>query len=135
MPGVLIKPITVRLLTYGQKANVAAIRKRASDLLRDEHGAADPAAFTELSAADVHAEIVATRWDSDTALKKPTASQAGVAITLANVHERLTNEWMDELPVAKTCVVFASWTSQRDGSAWQLSIADGERHSDTRPAQ
>ena len=39
MARVLIKPITVRLIAYGQKANIAAIRSRACDLLKDEHGA------------------------------------------------------------------------------------------------
>ncbi len=134
MAIVLIKPITVRLLTYGQKANVAAIRKRAADLLKDEHGKVDAAAFVETPAAEVHAECLASRWDSDIELKKPTPSQQGLAITLADVHERLTNEWLDELPVAKTCIVFARWTSQRDQAQWQLTIADGQRHSDTRPA-
>jgi hypothetical protein len=129
---VLIKPITVRLVAYGQKANVAAIRTRAVAFLEDEHGRADEAAFTALSAADAHAEIVATRFEDDVALKKPTASQAGIAIVLAEVNERLVGDWLQELPVAKTCVAFATWTSAKDGMAWQLLIADGGRWSESR---
>src|SRR3954466_13462830 len=105
----LIKPITVRLIAYGPEANVAAIRGRAADLLKDEHGKADPAAFVTMTAEDVHAEIMATRLDAEGKLKKTTAPRAGIAITLAEVNERLTTEWLFELPVAKTCVAFATW--------------------------
>ena len=129
----LVKPITVRLLAYGTKANIAAITSRAADVLRDEHGSADETAFVPMPAADVYAEIIGTRWDSDVELKKPSASQAGIAITLGRVHERLTTEWLFELPVAKSCVVFATWESQRDPVAWQVLIAQGDRWSDNRP--
>ncbi len=132
----LIKPITLRLFVYGQKANVAAIRKRATDLLRDEHGKAAVAgldsAFVDAPAADLHTEILATTWDTEAAPKKPTPSQLGLIATLAEVHERMANEWLDELPVAKTCVVFAQWDSPRDGSSWQTLIVDGRRRSEQR---
>lgn len=132
----LIKPITVRLFVYGQKANVAAIRKRAHDLLRDEHGkAADSVldtAFVDAPAADLHTKILATTWDAEAAPKKPTPSQLGLIATLTDVHERMANEWLEELPVAKTCVVFAQWDSHRDGSSWQTLIVDGRRRSEQR---
>lgn len=128
-----VKPITVRLIAYGPKANVAAIRTRAASLLQDEHGSVDETAFVTMAAADVHAEIMATRLDAEVALKKPGASQAGIAINLGNVHERLTTEWLHELPVAKTCVAFATWISQREPVAWQLLMAQGGRWSENRP--
>jgi hypothetical protein len=130
---VIIKPITIRLLAYGQKANIAAIRTRAADLLDDEHGSVDEANLVALPAAEVHAEICATRYDTEVALKKPSPSQVGIAITLNEVNERLTVEWLHELPVAKTCIAFAIWTSPREGVAWQLLIADGGRWSESRP--
>jgi len=132
--AVFIKPITIRLIAYGQKANVAAIRTRAAALLKDEHGKADPSAFVEATAAEVHAEIVAKRFDGETALKKPTASQAGLVVTLGEVNERMANEWLQELPVAKTCVVLASWTSPREGLDRQLLMAEGDRWSESRTA-
>ena len=128
-----VKPITVRLIAYGQKANVAAIRGRAADLIKDEHGKVDEADFVIMKAADVHAEIIATRLDSEITLAKPTASQAGIANTLNQVHERLTNEWLFELPIAKTCTAFATWNSEREPVAWQLLIAQGGRWSENRP--
>ena len=133
MVAVFIKPITIRLLTYGQKANVAAIRTRAAAMLKDEHGAVDASAFVEMKAADVHAEILAKRSDPDPPLKKPTPSQAGLAITLAEVNERMANEWLNELPAAKTCVAFATWTGSREPMAWQMLLADGDRTSDSKP--
>jgi hypothetical protein len=133
MARVLIKPITVRLIAYGQKANIAAIRSRACDLLKDEHGAIDDAAFAVLDAKKVHEEISAKRLDSEVAIKPPTPSQVGIAITLSEVNERLTVDWLHDLPVAKTCVAFASWTSHRDQAAWQLLIASGGRWSESRP--
>jgi hypothetical protein len=133
MARVLIKPITVRLLAYGQKANIAAIRSRACDLLKDEHGTIDDAAFAVLAAAKVHDEISARRLDAEVAIKPPTPSQAGIVITLTEVNERLTVDWLHDLPVAKTCVAFASWTSHRDSAAWQLLIAGGGRWSESRP--
>ena len=133
-PGVFIKPVTIRLIAYGQKANVAAIRTRAAKLLIEEHGAADAKAFSEVPAADVHAEILATRLDAEVELKKPTPSQAGIVIILAEVNERMVNEWLQELPVAKTGVAFATWTSPREKLAWQLLMADGGRWSENRPA-
>lgn len=128
----IIKPITVRLIAYGQKANVAAIRTRAAALLKEEHGKADPTAFVTAKAADVHAEILATRIDAEVELRKPTPSQEGLILTLAEVNERMANEWMQELPVAKTCVAFATWVSHREGMAWQLLMADGGRWSESR---
>lgn len=130
----IIKPITVRLIAYGQKANVANIRTRAADFLKEENGSVDATAFVELSAAKVHAEISAQRLETDIALKKPTPSQCGIAITLAEVNERMAGEWLQELPVAKTCVAFATWISFRENMAWQLLIADGSRWSESRPA-
>jgi hypothetical protein len=133
MARVLIKPITVRLIAFGQKANIAAIRSRACDLLKDEHGSIDPAAFAVLGAKAVHEEISARRLDTDVVIKPPTPSLAGIAITLGEVNERLTVDWLHDLPVAKTCVVFATWTSHRDQAAWQLLIASGGRWSESRP--
>jgi hypothetical protein len=133
MAGVFIKPITIRLLAYGQKANVAAIRTRAAAMLKDEHGAVPADAFTDLPAEKVHAEIVAKRSDGDPELKKPTPSQAGLVATLAEVNERMATEWLNELPAAKTCVVFATWTGSREPLAWQMLIADGDRSSDSKP--
>jgi hypothetical protein len=130
---VIIKPITVRLVTYGQKANVAAIRTRAAALLKDEHGQVPAAAFVAATAAEVHAEIVAHRLDTETVLRKPTPAQTGLFITLTEIHERMANEWLQELPVAKTCVVLATWASPRDGLAWQMLFADGDRWSESRP--
>lgn len=129
----IIKPITVHLIIYGQKANLSAIRVRASDLLKEEHGAIDASLFVERPSADVHAEITATRFDSEVPLKKPTASQPGLAITLPEVNEKFTKEWLQDLPVAKTCVVFATWDSPRDQMRWQLLMADGGRWSESRP--
>jgi len=129
----LIKPITVRLIAYGQKANVAAIRTRATAFLKDELGAVDAALLVDLSAVDVHAEILATRWDAEIPIKKPTPSQAGICITLKEVHERLTTEWLYELPIAKSCVAFAAWISPRDATAWQLLLLQGDHHSENRP--
>ncbi len=129
----LITPITIRLIVYGQKANVSAIRGRAADLLKEEHGKADGSCFVETPAADVHAEIIATRWDDEVVLKKPTPSQAGIVITLPEVHERLTTEWLHELPVAKTCVAFATWNGARDPVSWQLLMALGGHWSENRP--
>ncbi len=133
MARVLIKPITVRLIAFGQKANIAAIRSRACDLLKDEHGSIDDAAFTTLAAKAVHTEIAARRLDTEVAIKPPTPSQAGIAITISEVNERLTVDWLHDLPVAKTCVAFACWTSHRDQAAWQLLIAAGGRWSESRP--
>jgi len=133
MARVLIKPITVRLIAYGQKGNIAAIRSRACDLLKDEHGSSDDAAFVVLGATKVHEEISARRLDTEVAIKPPTPSQAGIAITLSEVNERLTVDWLHDLPVAKTCVAFASWTSHRDSAVWQLLIASGGRWSESRP--
>ena len=131
--AVFIKPITIRLIAYGQKANVANIHKRAADLLKEEHGRVDPALFVELPADKAHAEVIATRLDADIALKKPSPSQVGIAITLPEMNERMTVEWLHELPVAKTCVAFATWTSEREKVAWQLLVADGSRWSESRP--
>jgi hypothetical protein len=131
---VLIKPITIRLVAYGQKTNIAAIRSRAEDLLKDEHGTVDAAAFAVLPAKKVHAQIIADRLDADVALKAPTPSQVALSITLNEVNERMAVDWLHELPVAKTCVVFATWTSVREGTSWQLLIAAGGRWSESRPA-
>lgn len=134
MGRVFIKPITVRIVAYGLKSNVAAIRTRAVALLKDEFGKADPALLRELPAEDAHAEIAAKRWDPEVALKKPTASQAAIAITLPDVNERATTEWLRELPAAKSCTVFATWLSPREGADFQMLIADGDRATDSRPA-
>ena len=128
----IIKPITIRLLVYGQKANVSAIRTRATALLKDEHGAADPACFVALPAAKIFAEVDALRLDREVVLKPPGASQAGLAITLPEMNERATCAWLDELPMAKTCVAFATWTSSREGLAWQQLVANGDRSSESR---
>jgi hypothetical protein len=133
MAHVLIKPITVRLIAYGQKANIAAIRGRAHDLLKDEHGHVDEAAFADREATAVHEEISAGRLDAEVAIKPPTRSQVGIAITLGEVNERLTVDWLHDLPVAKTCVAFACWTSHRDHASWQLLMASGGRWSESRP--
>lgn len=127
-----IKPITVRIVAYGTKANVAAIRTRAVALLKDEHGKADPALCVEMEAKDAHAEISAKRWEAETELKKPTPSQAGAAFTLPEVNERATSEWLRELPAAKSCVVFATWSSPRENLDYQMLIADGDRATDSR---
>jgi hypothetical protein len=132
---VIIKPITIRLIAYGEKANLAAIRTRAIDLLKDEHGKADPALLKEQPGTAVHAEILATRFDQDVELKKPTAKKPGLAITLPEMNERTTVEWLHELPLAKTCVLFASWSSEREGMDWQLLAVDGSRWSESRPRQ
>lgn len=129
----IIKPITVRLVAYGQKANVAAIRTRAADLLKEEHGKVDAALFKDLVALDAHTEIVAKRLDTEVVLKKPSASRIGIAITLPEMNERMTVEWLHELPIAKTCVAFATWTSEREKVTWQLLMADGGRWSESRP--
>lgn len=133
MARVLIKPITVRLIAYGQKANIAAIRTRATDLIKEEHGAVAADALSALAASAVYDEIAAKRLDAEVAIKAPTPSQIGIAITFTEVNERLTVDWLHELPVAKTCVAFASWTSHRDSAVWQLLIAAGGRWSESRP--
>ena len=129
----LIKPITIRLIAYGQKANVGNLRIRASALLKEEFDNVDESCFQELSAKDVHAEILAKRLDSEVELKKPTPAQAGIAITLPEVNERATTVWLYELPIAKTCVVFATWDSPREGMALQMLVADGARTSMNKP--
>ncbi len=129
----LIKPITVRLIAYGEKANLAAIRTRAVDLLKEEHGKLDASLIVELPGTDVHAEIMAKRYDQDVALKKPTAKKPGMAIMLPDMNERMTVEWLHELPLAKTVVVFATWTSHRENMDWQLLACDGSRWSESRP--
>lgn len=128
----IIKPITVRLIVYGQKANVSAIRTRAAALLKDEHGTVDEACFVELPAAKIHAEIETVRLDHEADLKKPGAAMAGLTITLPEVNERSTSEWLDDLPVAKTCVVLATWASGREPVAWQMLIIQGDRCSESR---
>jgi hypothetical protein len=130
---VLIKPITVRLLVYGQKANIAAIRGRAEDLLKDEHGTIAPAAFKTMPGKKVHEAIGAERLDTELVLKVPPPSVVGLSITLTEVNERLTVDWLHELPVAKTCVAFATWISHREGTSWQLLMALGGRWSESRP--
>jgi hypothetical protein len=129
----LIKPITVRIIAYGEKANLAAIRTRAVDLLKEEHGKADPSLIVDLPGTEVHAEIIAKRLDQDPELKKPTAKKPGLAITLPEMNEKTTVEWLHELPLAKTVVVFATWTSHRDNMDWQLLASDGSRWSESRP--
>ncbi len=129
----LIKPITVRLIAYGEKANLAAIRTRAVDLLKEEHVKLDASLIVELPGTDVHAEIMAKRYDQDVALKKPTAKKPGMAIMLPDMNERMTVEWLHELPLAKTVVVFATWTSHRENMDWQLLACDGSRWSESRP--
>lgn len=129
----LIKPITVRLIAYGEKANLAAIRTRAIDLLKEEHGKVDPTLLVDLPATEVHAELLATRFDQDVVLKKPTAKKPGLAITFPEMNERTTVEWLHELPLAKTVVVFACWTSPRENMDWQLLAVDGSRWSESRP--
>lgn len=131
----LIRPITVRLIAYGQPSNLVAIRNRALDLLKGEHGSVDPAAIATVTAEAVHGEIVATRWDAEVPLKKPGASQAGIVIILTEVHERLTTEWLHELPVAKTCVAFATWLGAREPGSWQLLMAQGRHWSEQRPLE
>ncbi len=131
----IIKPITIRLIAYGEKANLAAIRTRATDLLKEEHGKTDPTLLNDLPATEVHAEILAARFDQDVVLKKPTAKKPGLAIILPEMNERMTVEWLHELPLAKTCVLFASWTSPREGMDWQLLAVDGSRWSESRPHQ
>jgi hypothetical protein len=131
----IVKPLTVRLLIYGQKANLAAIKKRAVDLLKDEHGKADPALFIEKEADAVFNEINEQRSDKEVPLKKPGKSMLGLEITLPDVNERMANEWMYEIPVAKTCQIFATWFSHKDNLHWQLLIADGGRWSDSRPPE
>jgi hypothetical protein len=130
---VFIKPVTIRLIAYGQKANIAAIRLRAARLLKDEHGIVDPAALVDAKALAVYDEIIATRLDDEVVLKKPTPSQAGIIITLTEMNERMVNEWIYELPIAKSCVAFATWVSPREGLAWQLLMADGGRWAESRP--
>jgi hypothetical protein len=129
----LIKPITVRLIAYGEKANLAALRTRALDLLKEEHGKADPALIVDVPGVDIHGEISATRIDPDPELKKPTAKKPGIVITLPEMNEKTTVEWLHELPLAKTAVVFATWTSEREHMDWQLLAADGSRWSQSRP--
>lgn len=128
----IIKPITIRLVAYGQKANIAALRTRSADLLKEEHGRVDAACFVDRPAADAHAEIMEKRLETEVVLKKPSASKDGIVITLPEVNERFANEWLQELPIAKTCVVFATWTSHREGMNWQMLIADGGRWSESR---
>lgn len=128
----LIKPITVQLLAYGLKANLAAIRKRAIDLLEDEHGRADPACFVEMPAAEVQAAIDSRRLDTEVVLLKPTPSHQGLALTLPEVNERATTAWLHELPVARTCVALAAWDSPREQLAWQMLLAEGRRWSESR---
>ncbi len=127
------KPITVRLLIYGQKANVAAIRTRATALLEEEHGTAAADWFDEVTAAAAHAEVIAKRLDTELDLKPPGSAQAGLAITLPEMNERCTVEWLNELPVAKTCVCFATWISNKEPVAWQMLVALGQRSSESRP--
>ena len=130
---VIIKPITVRLIAYGEKANLAAIRTRAVDLLKEEHGKLDPSLIVELPGSEVHAEIISKRYDQDVELKKPTAKKPGMVITLPEMNEKMTVEWLHELPLAKTVVVFAAWTSHRENMDWQLLANDGSRWSESRP--
>jgi hypothetical protein len=129
----LIKPIDVRLIAYGEKANLAAIRTRAVDLLKEEHGKLDPKLIVEVPGTEVHEEITTKRLDQDPVLKKPTAKKPGIAITLPEMNEKTTVEWLHELPLAKTVVVFATWTSHRENMDWQLLAADGSRWSESRP--
>jgi hypothetical protein len=132
---VLIKPISVRLIAYGQKANVAAIRTRAAVLLKEEHGKANEQDFLELSARSVHEEILRERWDAEVPLKLPSPSLVGIGIRLTEVHERMATEWLYELPIAKTCVAFATWISHKDSTSWQLLLVQGRHWSENRPIQ
>lgn len=127
-----IKPITIRLIAYGSKANVAAIRTRAAAMLKEEFGNVDEAAFVDTPAEKVHAEVAKQRQDEDAPLKKPTPSQAGIVITLREVNERMAVAWLGELPVAKSCVACATWFSPRENLAWRMLMTDGDRWSDSR---
>jgi len=131
---VLVKPLTIRLIVYGQKANIAAIRKRSIDFLKDEHGKIDPTWLLDVPADDVYKEIMDTRWDAEVVIKKPGKSAVGFIVSLPEVNKRMADEWMHELPVAKTCVVFATWLDPKDDLNWQLQIVDTARWSDSRPA-
>jgi hypothetical protein len=129
---VLIKPISVRLIAYGQKANIAAIKNRAAGLLKEEHGKVQIDQFLDLPAKDVFQEIITNRWDNEVVLKTPTASSNGIVISLPDVHERMTTEWLYELPIAKTCVAFATWISHKDNTSWQLLLVQGRHWSENR---
>lgn len=129
-----IKPITIRLVAYGQKANVAAIRTRAAAMLKDEHGKADPACFAEVTAEVAHDEIAAQRREPQPDLRKPTPAQAGIVLTLPEVNEKMAGEWLAELPVARTCVAFATWISHREGLSWQILFAEGAKGYHNQPA-
>jgi hypothetical protein len=130
---VLVKPLTIRLIVYGQKANIAAINKRAKDFLKDEHGKIDPTWLVDAPADDIYKEILETRWDHEVALKKPGKSNVGFIVTLPEVNKRMADEWLHEIPVAKTCVVFATWIDPKENLHWQLQIIDTARWSDSRP--
>lgn len=127
-----IKPITVTLLAYGTKANIAAIRKAATAQIEDDHDQADPSLFLERPAEDIHADIEAARWDPTAVLKKPGPSQAGLQVTMPDMHERMTTAWLNELKVARTCVVFASWFSEAEQERCQMLCAEGEHWMDRR---
>lgn len=128
----LVKPITVRLLAYGSKANLAALRKGAGDALKDEHNKIDRSLFVDLPAEDVHIEVMSTRWDAEIKLKNPAPSMVGVRITLPDMHERMTMEWLNEMKVAKTCVVFAQWISMAHNEDCQMLCHEGDRWGDRR---
>ncbi len=131
----IIKPLTIRLLVYGQKANISAVRKRATDLLKDEHGKKniDPNWLLDAPADDVYQEIIGSRWDQEVPLKKPGKSAVGFIVTLFEVNKRMADEWMHELPVAKTAVIFATWKDEKENLEWQLQMIDADRFSSSRP--
>ncbi|MFW5829017.1 MAG: hypothetical protein ACOCXA_02040 [Planctomycetota bacterium] len=130
----MIKFITLSLLAYGQKSNVSAVQRAAEAFLKEEADGFDASWFQERPAAEVHQEILDQVWDPDCTLKKPTASQQGIAITLPEVNERMAREWLEELKIAKTCVVFVHWHNPNGPSDHQYLILGGEHWFDSRSA-
>jgi len=128
----LIKPIDLTLYAYGQKANVAKIRKAAEDFLADEHDEVDPTWFDERPSSEVAETIQGLLWDQGTALRKATPAQPGLIIRMPAVHERMTTEWLFELKVAKTGVLFATWFSEAEQVDRQLLDINGEQWADRR---
>ena len=116
----MIAPITVTLRAYGKPANLSKIRKEAEDLIKEEHDAVDPAWVEELEAKDIAEEMLTELWDSSHTLLKLSKTHGGIRILMPDMHERFTTEMLEEIKIAKTCVLLASWHSDRDGEDHQV---------------
>ena len=131
----MIKPVTMVILAYGTKGNITKVRNASAAFLKEENDEAGDECFVDDKALAIYEHILSERWDDTVVLKKPTKSQEGIMVTLPDVHQRMVTEWIQEMVVAKTCVLFASWYSPNDDEHHQMLAADSDKWFDTRDGQ